>query len=179
MTEKTPIPQEEITQWKNKYLDKGLPEALLDDLIADMNLEYEASIALEHPERLADLTVSINDLDTETDCFYRVTLNWGGIDIQSRGIADTSYKFLNVSCVQIHIEVFKITNDGTQCKGYGYLLLNHSTDETATVSVYSVNSPQEISIATGIVYTETTTNALSLTDNNEESESTITSIAIS
>ncbi len=179
MTEKTPIPEAEIEQWKSKYLAKGLPEALLDELIADMNLEYEASIALEHPERLADLTVNITDANFDALHFYRICLNWGGYDIQSRGTDETTFKFIQVACVQIHIEVFKISNDGTTVTGYGYLLLNHSTDETAEITINTLDLPHVIAVSTGKLINESISVTTFINQGQVLNESCISSIEVS
>lgn len=121
--------------WKAKGLARGLPETLLNEMIAQANAEYNSEIGYQDFHRLAMLTVHIIDGMPLMEAFYRITVNWGGYVFHGQGTAENAYTFTGVPCVPLHIEVFKVTDDGTQCIGYGYALFNHSKDEEVWITI--------------------------------------------
>jgi len=130
-----PVSEDQIELWKQKYLDKGLPESLLDAMIAEAELEWESVIGYGQLNRLASLTVVINDYEETEGCFYKIVIAWEGYVIQGKITEALSEKFAQVQCVTLDIEVFKMSSDRTICRGYGYIELNHSQDESVTVTL--------------------------------------------
>ncbi len=120
---------------KNKWVGRGVPEALFDAMVNEANAEYNTVLGVTDFSRFSILTVNLVDNDETTECFYRVILNWGGYVLMGQGIDALSFMFGQVPSTEIHIEVFKITNDGTECKAYGSLLFVHSKDEECTVTL--------------------------------------------
>ena len=125
----------ETLRLKAKWTARGVPESLFNAMVAEANAEYNTILGYDDFSRFSILTVNIVDADFDTEHFYRIVLNWGGIGITSRGTNLLTFMFGQVPAITLHIEVFKLTNDGTQCMGYGYLLFVHSKDEECTITI--------------------------------------------
>lgn len=125
----------ETQMLKAKWTARGVPESLFNAMVDEANAEYNAVLGYEDWSRFSMLTVNIDDENFSSEYFYRIVLNWGGIGIMSRGIAGIKHIFGQVPAITTHIEVFKISNDGTECVGYGYLLFTHTKDEECEVTI--------------------------------------------
>ena len=126
--------------WRAKYAAMGLPDSLLQAMIDEANAEFNSVIGWGDINRMAILRVNIVDHDTTAGCFFRINVCWGATLFTGYGTETFSHQFPQVPCVTLHIEVFKILNDGTAVHGYGFLLFNHSKDEDCTITVNPVTN---------------------------------------
>lgn len=138
--------EQETLMLKAKWTARGVPEALFNAMVNEANAEYNSSIGFEDWSRFSMLTVNIDDENFSNEYFYRIVLNWGGIGIMSRGIAGIVWIFGQVPAITTHIEVFKISNDGTECVGYGYLLFTHTKDEECEVTINPIVTEEKCDI---------------------------------
>jgi hypothetical protein len=127
--------QQEQEAWKTYYIARGLPEAMLNEMIAEANLEYEAELGFPEFDRLAQLTVNINDSDLTLDCFYVIFLVSNNQICQGTETYEQNYIFAQVPCVPWIIYVIKIKSDNTQAVAMGIKSINHSKDESITITV--------------------------------------------
>jgi hypothetical protein len=139
MTTPTPLPQTDIDAWEQKWRAKGLPQALLDAMIAEVELEWESQIGFGQINRLAQLTIQIIDYDITTNCFYLIVLIQNMNVFQGEAITKTTYDFAQVPCIPLSAYVLKLrdSDDVPICEGLASI--NHSKDETLQVELQYIN----------------------------------------
>ena len=128
----------ETQRLKAKWTTRGVPESLFDAFIAEANAEYDTSIGYDNFSRFAILTLNIVDANFDGEHFYRAILCWGGYVIMGKGTATLTAQFGQVPTIQLHIEIFKVSNDGTIVNGYGALLFTHTKDEAVTITINAI-----------------------------------------
>jgi hypothetical protein len=131
----TPIPQSDIDAWKAKYTAKGVPSTLLEALIAEAELEWEANIGYGQYNRLAKLIVQISDYDTTPNCFYMIVLMQNMNIFNGVTTSQTNWIFANVPCIPLSCYVLKVRSADKIPICEGIANLNHSKDETLTIQL--------------------------------------------
>ena len=130
------ITDDPVTQaWKTKYLAIGLPESLLNQFITESNNEYNSVIGYGDINRMAALTVIINDIDETPNCYYVIWIAISDEQTTGKATTETSYIFSQVPCVSLLIYVIKIREDLSEAVAMGIQQLNHSKDESVTVTI--------------------------------------------
>lgn len=139
MSTQTPFPQGDIDAWETKWLAKGLPQALLDAMVAEAELEWESQIGFGQINRLAQLTIQIIDYDITPNCFYLIVLIQNMNVFQGEATTKTSWDFAQVPCIPLSAYVLKLrdSDDVPICEGLASL--NHSKDETLQVELQNIN----------------------------------------
>ena len=135
---------DEIASWKSYYLTMGLPETLLDSMIAEAEAEWDEIIGFSNYKTFGDLTVNITDANHGEDQAYFIS-----VIIDNRvfcGIITEllSYTFNQVPCASLIVEVFKLATmpdpyGEAEILNYGFGALNHSGSESLGIILTSID----------------------------------------
>lgn len=147
----TPPNQEAIEAWKAKYLEKGLPETLLDAMIAEAELEWESVLGWGQINRLAWLNVKIADPTANNDTYYWVLViinmrlfNGQLLDgNEAPTLSTDEFKFAQVPCVDLSVIVYRVPYDELIPDEFGLANLSHSKDEDLTVTLQEIPTEEQ------------------------------------
>lgn len=136
--------EEQQTNWKNRWVLKGLPEQLLDDMINEANTEYETEMGVWYFNRYAQVKVTVTDDELETGDFYLYVIQRADTVYFGKGSLESSELFVQVPCTEIVFQVIKMhVGETLQIKGYGYTIATVSKDAEIEVSVSDVCTPPD------------------------------------
>ncbi|MCJ7805240.1 hypothetical protein MUP46_01170 [Patescibacteria group bacterium] len=131
----------EIEAWKAKNVDYGLPLPMLEEMIAEANDEWTSELQYSPYDRYASLNVYITDHDETEGCFYLITVQRADWVFQGKALLETHWLFAQIPTVEVVVQVFKLEwTTVLRLVAYGYLIFNHTKEESCVVDVYTVEA---------------------------------------
>lgn len=134
--------QENIAEWKKKYIAFSLPETLLDELIAEATVEWDATIPYWVNNNYEMLTINISDSPLGANEFYKILIGRG--ETIFRGVQTNEIRFLfaQAPTTELIIQVYRIkfwTEPYFReiITGLGYALFQHTKVEELTIEMNS------------------------------------------
>lgn len=145
----------DYTEFKNKWLPSGLPETLLDEMIAEAEAEYDSELQYADVNRYKQLNIIIEDIPLQSGEFYLYFVQRANEIFQGVANQLTEWLFAGIPCVEIVAQVFKMKYDGVlSVIGFGYNIFNHTKDESVTVSIDALITRFAIGVCDGIPITD-------------------------
>jgi len=136
--------EEQQANWKSRWILKGLPETLLDEMIAEANTEYETELGVWYFNRYAQVKVSVIGDSLDTNEYYLYIIERADTVYYGKGSLDSYELFPQVPCTEIVFQVIKIyVGETLQIKGYGYTIATISKDSEIEVTVEDVCTPPD------------------------------------
>ena len=139
----TPPQEEIIAAWKAKYLEKGLPETLLDSMIAEAELEWEAVIGFGQINRLAWLNIKITDNEPNSNHWYMILVWINQIAFNGKAQYEKEYMFAQVPCVPLAVLVYRFEVGSLIPDESGLTYVNHSRDEDVIVEMNLIPTEEQ------------------------------------
>jgi hypothetical protein len=132
--------QGEIDQWKAQYLAMGVPETLLNTMIAEAEAEWESIIGFGDVNTMGDLTVNIIDSTFVTGEAYKIIVLIDDLVFCGALAEDITWTFSQVPCKPLIVQVYKMQvptlPDGEEhVIGFGYATLNHASNDTLEITI--------------------------------------------
>ena len=132
----------EQTEWKNRWLQKGLPETLLDDMITEANAEYDTELGVWFFHRYAKVTVNVLDDELAEDEFYLFIIERADEVFYGHGSIEPTQIFPQVPCTEIVFEVYVLKyTDVLTVQRFGYSIVTVTKDMDVDISVSVVGEP--------------------------------------
>ena len=129
----------EQEQIKTKYLALGLPESLIDAMIAEANIEYETDIGVEQFNRYANVKVFVDDVDLLEGEFYLYIIQRANTIFYGEGTLSAEWDFAQVPCTEIVFQVFKMfVGETLTIHGYGYSIVTVSKEMSVIVTIGAI-----------------------------------------
>lgn len=140
----------EVQAWKQKYSAMGLPDTLLNQMIDEANAEYNSTIGYGDIKRMAQLTVSLTDLEGTPDGEYVYLIIYQNFVIAGALTTATEYLFAQVPCISIIVQVVKFNSSDTRVLTTDLAAIAHTRDEEVHFELrkfdgsYMIASPLEL-----------------------------------
>jgi hypothetical protein len=107
----TPTLDDEIAVWKAKYVSFGLPELMLDEMIAEAKLEWDTEIGYRAVNLYYDLMISILDSPLTSNEFYKVVVSVGDEIIRGILTKKTTCLFATLPAEKLIVQIYRETHE--------------------------------------------------------------------
>ncbi|MFH8038862.1 MAG: hypothetical protein QXJ14_02530 [Candidatus Aenigmatarchaeota archaeon] len=135
--------EKEIEEWKKKYLAKGLPLTLLEELAQEAKREWEIELGFRELRLYYDLIVNVEDDEYSEENYYKYVISHEH-DVLRGYITNTlTQTFKQLPAEKLHIQVYKLDKE-KNILGYGYEDIILSSDKIVTIKIKKIELAEKV-----------------------------------
>lgn len=137
--------EKEIDEWKKKYLAKGLPLPLLEELSQEARKEWEIELGFRELRLYYDLIVNVEDEEYSEENYYKYVISHEHDIIRGYITNKLTQTFKQLPAEKLHVQVYKISKEGN-ILGYGFEDIILSSDKIVTVKIKKIEAVEKVFI---------------------------------